>query len=48
MNILATLLVATGVVYLFEQSGLKRWLGIFVFMAGGCIVEGKGLRSPSA
>ena len=40
LNILATLLVATGTVYLFEQSGLKRWLGILVFMAGGCIVEG--------
>ena len=40
MNILATLLVATCTIYLFEQSGLKRWLGILVFMAGGCIVEG--------
>ena len=40
LNILATLLVATGVVYLFEQGGLKRWHGILVFMAGGCIVEG--------
>ena len=40
LNILATLLVATGTVYLFEQGGLKRWLGILVFMAGGCIVEG--------
>ena len=40
LNILATLLVATGAVYLFEQGGLKRWLGILVFMAGGCIVEG--------
>ena len=40
MNILATLLVATGTVYLFEQGGLKRWHGILVFMAGGCIVEG--------
>jgi hypothetical protein len=27
-------------VYLFEQGGLKRWHGILVFMAGGCIVEG--------
>jgi hypothetical protein len=25
MNILATLLVATGAIYLFEQGGLKRW-----------------------
>ena len=40
LNILATLLVATGTVYLFEQGGLKRWLGILAFMAGGCIVEG--------
>ena len=40
LNILATLLVATGTVYLFEQGGLKRWHGILVFMAGGCIVEG--------
>ncbi len=40
MNILATLLVATGAIYLFEQGGLKRWHGILVFMAGGCIVEG--------
>ena len=40
INILATLLVATGTVYLFEQGGLKRWQGILVFMAGGCIVEG--------
>jgi hypothetical protein len=40
LNILATLLVATGVVYLFEQGGLKRWHGILVFMVGGCIVEG--------
>ena len=40
MNILATLLVATCVIYLFEQGGLKRWHGILVFMAGGCIVEG--------
>ena len=40
LNILATLLVATGTVYLFEQGGLKRWYGILVFMAGGCIVEG--------
>ena len=40
LNILATLLVATGTVYLFEQGGLKRWQGILVFMAGGCIVEG--------
>ena len=40
MNILATLLVATGTIYLFEQGGLKRWQGILVFMAGGCIVEG--------
>ena len=40
LNILATLLVATGTVYLFEQGGLKRWLGILVFMAGGFIVEG--------
>ena len=40
MNILATLLVATGTVYLFEQGGFKRWHGILVFMAGGCIVEG--------
>ena len=40
LNILATLLVATGTVYLFEQGKLKRWQGILVFMAGGCIVEG--------
>ena len=40
LNILATLLVATGTVYLFEQGGLKRWHGILVFVAGGCIVEG--------
>ena len=40
INILATLLVATGAIYLFEQGGLKRWYGILVFMAGGCIVEG--------
>ena len=40
LNILATLLVATGAIYLFEQGGLKRWHGILVFMAGGCIVEG--------
>jgi len=40
MNILATLLVATGAIYLFEQGGLKRWHVILVFMAGGCIVEG--------
>jgi hypothetical protein len=40
LNILATLLVATSTVYLFEQGGLKRWHGILVFMAGGCIVEG--------
>ena len=40
LNILATLLAATGAVYLFEQDGLKRWHGILVFMAGGCIVEG--------
>ncbi len=40
LNILATLLVATGTIYLFGQGGLKRWLGIFVFMAGGFIVEG--------
>ena len=40
LNILATLVVATGTVYLFEQGGLKRWHGILVFMAGGCIVEG--------
>jgi len=39
LNILATLLVATGAVYLFEQGGLKRWHGILVFMAGVCIVE---------
>ena len=40
LNILATLLVATGAIYLFEQGGLKQWQGILVFMAGGCIVEG--------
>ena len=40
LNILATLLVATGTVCLFEQGGLKRWHGILVFMAGGFIVEG--------
>ena len=40
MNILATLLVATGTVYLVEQGGLKRWYGILAFMAGGFIVEG--------
>jgi hypothetical protein len=39
---LATLLVATGAVYLFAQGRLKRWLGILEFMAGGCIVEGNG------
>ena len=48
LNILATLLVTTGTIYLFEQGGLKRWQGILVFMAGGCIVEGIGLRLPSA
>ena len=40
LYILATLLVATGAIYLFEQGGLKRWQGILVFIAGGCIVEG--------
>jgi len=40
LNILATLLVATCTIYLFEQGGLKRWHGILAFMAGGCIVEG--------
>ena len=40
LNILATLLVATGTVYLFEQGGLNRWHGILAFMVGGCIVEG--------
>ena len=40
LNILATLLVATCAIHLFEQGGLKRWLGILAFMAGGCIVEG--------
>ena len=40
LNILATLLVATCAIHLFEQGGLKRWHGILAFMAGGCIVEG--------
>ncbi len=41
LNILSTLLLATGAVYLFEQqTGLKKGYGILVFMAGGCAVEG--------
>ena len=40
LNILATLLVATGTVYLFEQCRLKRWYGILIFIVGGFIVEG--------
>ena len=40
LNILATLLVATGTVYLFAQSGFKKGYGILVFMVGGCVVEG--------
>jgi len=40
LNILATLLVATGTVYLFAQGGFKQGYGILVFMVGGCVVEG--------
>ena len=40
VNILATLLVATGVIVLFEQGGLKSWHGLLAFMLGGYIVEG--------
>ena len=37
---MATLLVATGMVYLFEQGGVKIWHGIQVFMVCGYEVEG--------
>jgi hypothetical protein len=40
MNILATLLVSTSTIYLFEQAGFKKWYGCIVFMLGGYIVEG--------
>jgi len=40
VNILATLLVATGVIVLFEQGGLKSWQGLLAFMLGGYFVEG--------
>ena len=40
LNILATLLVATATVYLFAQSGLKKYCGWLVFIVGGCVVEG--------
>ena len=40
VNILATLLVATATIFLFEQSGFKKGYGILVFMVGGGMVEG--------
>jgi len=40
LNILATLLVATGTVYLFAQGGCKKGYGILVFMVGGGMIEG--------
>jgi len=48
LNILATLLVATGTVYLFEQGGLKRWHGILVFRGPSSSGTVKALRLLSS
>ncbi len=40
VNILATLLASTATIYLYQQAGLKKWIGVCIFLASGFFVEG--------